>query len=104
MFLAGHDLSPYVSGVTWLDEAITVNRATWPVLTMEWIDGRTLNEYVDFLVSGSNTAALATLAANCRELVALLPRARVGPRLSQTNSAACSRGTVNDRDGNWTAL
>lgn len=73
-YLAGHDLSPYVSGTTWLDGAITVNRATWPVLTMDWIDGRTLNEYVDFLVTGSNTAALATLATRWRELVALLQR------------------------------
>ena len=73
-FLAGHDLSPYVSAATWLDGAIQVNRATWPVLTMDWIDGRTLNEYVDFLVSSSNAAALTTLAANWRELVALLQR------------------------------
>jgi eukaryotic-like serine/threonine-protein kinase len=73
-YLAGHDLSPYVSGTTWLDRAITVNRVTWPVLTMDWIDGRTLNEYVDFLVTGSNTAALTTLAGRWRELVALLQR------------------------------
>src|SRR5215470_209119 len=73
-YLAGHDLSPYVSGTTWLDGAITVNRAPWPVLTMDWIDGRTLNEYVDFLVAGSNAAALATLAGRWRELVALLQR------------------------------
>jgi serine/threonine protein kinase len=73
-YLAGHDLSPYVSGTTWLDGAITVNRAPWPVLTMEWIDGRTLNEYVDFLVTGSNAAALTTLAGRWRELVALLQR------------------------------
>ena len=71
-YLAGQDLSPYVSGTTWLDGAITVNRTTWPVLTMAWIDGRTLNEYVDFLVTGSNAAALATLAGRWRELVALL--------------------------------
>src|SRR5271166_536617 len=71
-YLATQDLSPYVSGTTWLDEAIRVNRATWPVLTMDWIDGRTLNEYVDFLVSSSNAAALTTLAARWRELVALL--------------------------------
>ncbi len=71
-YLAAHDLSPYVSGTTWLDEAIQVNRATWPVLTMDWIDGRTLNEYVDFLVTSSNAAALTTLAAKWRELVALL--------------------------------
>jgi hypothetical protein len=73
-YLAGHDLSPYVSGTTWLDGAITVNRAPWPVLTMDWIDGRTLNEYVDFLVTGSNAAALTTLAGRWRELVALLQR------------------------------
>ena len=73
-YLAAHDLSPYVSGTTWLDGAIQVNRATWPVLTMDWIDGRTLNEYVDFLVASSNAAALATLAAKWRALVALLQR------------------------------
>ena len=71
-YLAENDLSPHVSGATWLDEAIQVNRATWPVLTMDWIDGRTLNEYVDFLVTSSNTAALTTLAAKWRALVALL--------------------------------
>jgi len=71
-YLATQDLSPYVSGTTWLDGAIQVNRATWPVLTMDWIDGRTLNEYVDFLVAASNAAALTTLAAKWRELVALL--------------------------------
>jgi hypothetical protein len=73
-YLAGRNLSPYVSGTTWLDGAITVNRSPWPVLTMDWIDGRTLNEYVDFLVTGSNAAALTTLAGRWRELVALLQR------------------------------
>ena len=71
-YLAAYDLSPYVSGTTWLDGAIQVNRATWPVLTMDWIDGRTLNEYVDFLVTSSNAAALTTLAAKWRALVALM--------------------------------
>ena len=78
VYLAGRDLSPFVSGAIWLDEAITVNRSSWPVLTMEWIDGRTLNEYVDFLVSASNAAALTTLAVNWRELVALLQRSEFG--------------------------
>ena len=71
-YLARHDLSPVVSGTTWLDSAIRVKGATWPVLQMEWIDGRTLNEYVDFLVAGANTVALATLAVRWREMVALL--------------------------------
>ena len=73
-YLAGHDLGASVSGATWIDSAIMVNRATWPVLTMDWIDGRTLNEYVDFLVAGTNAVALTTLAVRWRELIALLQR------------------------------
>ena len=71
-YLAGHNLAPYVEGATWLDGAIKVNGTTWPVLTMTWIDGRTLNEYVDFLVNDSNTAALSMLAVKWRELVSLM--------------------------------
>src|ERR1700689_1903857 len=70
-YLASHDLSPHVSGTIWLEGAIRVNNATWPVLQMGWIDGRTLNEYVDFLVADSNVTALATLAARWRDMVAL---------------------------------
>ena len=71
-YLTSHDLSPHVSGTIWLDSAIRVNNATWPVLQMGWIDGRTLNEYVDFLVADPNVTALATLAGRWREMVALL--------------------------------
>jgi hypothetical protein len=71
-YLAAHNLGPYVEGATWLDGAIKVNGTTWPVLTMTWIDGRTLNEYVDFLVNDSNTAALSMLAVKWRELVLLM--------------------------------
>ncbi len=104
-YLTAQDLSPCVSGTTWLDEAIRVNRATWPVLTMDWIDGRTLNEYVDYLVAGANTAALTTLAAKWRELVALLQnseydiaktRRRDGPCKGYLSSQA-SRPNLLDR-------
>ena len=103
-YLAGHDLSPYVSGTTWLDQAILVNRAAWPVLTMEWIDGRTLNEYVDYLVSGSNAAALATLAIRWRELVALLQRSEFAHGdLQHGNVMVDQEGQLRlvDFDGVW---
>ena len=103
-YLAGHDLSPYVSGTTWLDGAIMVNRLTWPVLTMDWIDGRTLNEYVDYLVSGSNAAALATLAVRWRELVALLQRSEFGHGdLQHGNVMVEQEGQLRlvDFDGVW---
>ncbi len=74
-YLARQDLSPYVSAVTWLDSAIRVNDATWPVLLMDWIDGRNLDHYVDFLLNGSDTTGLAVLARRWRELVRTLQRA-----------------------------
>ena len=80
LYLASHDLSPHVSGTIWLEEAIRVNHATWPVLQMGWIDGRTLNEYVDFLVAGSNVAALTTLAASWREHGRAAAEFQVRPR------------------------
>jgi hypothetical protein len=81
-----------------------VNRVTWPVLTMEWIDGRTLNEYVDFLVTGSNTAALTTLAGRWRELVALLQRSGFGHGdLQHGNVMVDQEGQLRlvDFDGVW---
>lgn len=103
-YLAGHDLSPYVSGTTWLDSAIMVNSATWPVLTMDWIDGRTLNEYVDFLVAGSNGAALTTLAVRWRELITLLQRSEFAHGdLQHGNVMVDQQGRLRlvDFDGVW---
>lgn len=69
VYLARQDLNPYVSAVTWLDSAIRVNDATWPVLLMDWIDGRKLDQYVDFLLKGSDTyrprRARAAVAPAC---------------------------------------
>src|SRR6266851_4772213 len=74
-YLSSRDLTPHVSATTWLDSAIRVNGATWPVLQMEWIDGRTLDQYIEFLADSANTGALATLAVRWRELITLLQRA-----------------------------
>jgi hypothetical protein len=103
-YLTGHDLKPHVSGTTWLDGAIQVNRATWPVLTMDWIDGRTLNEYVDFLVTNSNAAALTTLAAKWRELVTLLQSSEFAHGdLQHGNILVDQEGRIRlvDFDGVW---
>jgi len=74
-FLRSHDLKPYVTATTWIDGAIQVNEASWPVLQMEWIEGRTLDQYVGFLATGSDTAALAMLADRWREMIDVLQRA-----------------------------
>jgi len=48
---------------------------------MGWIDGRTLEEYVRFLVAASNVAALTTLAVRWRELVDLMQKDQFAQRL-----------------------
>ncbi len=103
-YLARTDLSPYVSGTTWLDEAIRVNQATWPVLQMTWIDGRTLNEYVDFLVASRNTVALATLATRWREMIARLQGSQFAHGdLQHGNVMVDQEGQIRlvDFDGVW---
>jgi eukaryotic-like serine/threonine-protein kinase len=103
-FVARHDLGPAVSPVTWIDSAIRVNGASWPVLLMPWIDGRTLNEYVDFLVARSDAAALTVLAAKWQELIALLQRAEFAHGdLQHGNILVDTHGTLRlvDFDGIW---
>jgi eukaryotic-like serine/threonine-protein kinase len=103
-YLASHNLNPYVSSTMWLEEAIKVNGATWPVLQMIWIDGRTLNEYVDYLVANGNTAALTMLAANWRELVKLMQGLEFAHGdLQHANIMVDQAGTLRlvDYDGVW---
>ena len=103
-YLAGHNLDPFVSPTIWLEEAIKVNGATWPVLQMIWIDGRTLNEYVDYLVATRNTTAIAMLAANWRELVNLMQSMEFAHGdLQHANIMVDQAGTLRlvDYDGVW---
>ena len=103
-YLGSHDLKPYVSPATWFDSAIKVNGATWPVLQMVWIEGRTLNEYVAYLVANGNTGALTTLAANWRELVKLMQGVEFAHGdLQHGNVMVDQAGTLRlvDYDGVW---
>lgn len=69
-------LSKYVGAVTWYDREVLVKGARWPVLTMEWIAGQHLNEYVGYLADDGNTAALRTLADRWLALVGDLQQAQ----------------------------
>jgi hypothetical protein len=71
-YVTAHGLTDYVAKVSWFEDAVRVKRASWPVLRMEWIEGRILDEYVGYLVEKSNIAALGMLAAQWRELVKTL--------------------------------
>ncbi|MEU4447678.1 hypothetical protein AB0K14_35750 [Actinosynnema sp. NPDC050801] len=70
-----HGLTDVVALPRWVDDGIRVNRATWPVVRMQWVEGHTLNRHVDGLVGRADTASLAALARSWRELVAVIQRA-----------------------------
>jgi hypothetical protein len=103
-YLANHELTPYVSATTWLDAAIQVNGATWPVLQMEWIDGLTLDMYINDLANGSNGDDIAMLADRWRKLISVLQEAEFAHGdLQHGNVLVDQEGQLRlvDFDGVW---
>ncbi len=95
-----------VAHPTWLDEAIALNGASWPMVRMNWVEGRTLDEYVGHLASGADTAALTALAGTWRGFVGRLQEAdfahgdlQHGNILVDTSRAL----RLVDFDGSWIA-
>jgi hypothetical protein len=95
-----------VAHPTWLDDAIALNDATWPMVRMNWVEGRTLDEYVGHLARGADTAALTALARTWRGFVGRLQEAdfahgdlQHGNILVDTSSAL----RLVDFDGSWIA-
>jgi hypothetical protein len=68
-YVSQHQLTEQVGKVTWHDDAVRVSGATWPVLQMDWIDGRVLDVYMGYLVETGRTDALSALAQRWRSLV-----------------------------------
>lgn len=75
-YVARTQLDRYVSQVRWVDQAVQVKGDQWPVLTMEWIDGRRLNDHVGDLAGSGDTAALRSLAGQWLTLVSDLQEAQ----------------------------
>lgn len=88
----------------WRDDAIAVSGRTWPMVDMQWVEGRTLDEYVDHLVDTGDTAALRKLAAAWRALVARLQNAGFAHGdLQHGNVLVDDSGALRlvDFDGSW---
>lgn len=62
-------LSSQVARSTWQDDAVRIRDRAWPVVRMEWIEGRTLERYVGHLVEQGDTGALGALARAWRKLM-----------------------------------
>jgi hypothetical protein len=65
-------LASLVAMPRWVNDGIRVNDRTWPVVRMQWVDGHTLNKYVEDLVEQRARQALHSLAATWLELVTRL--------------------------------
>lgn len=53
----------------WVDNAIVINGQSWPMVQMQWVNGRTLDQYVASLVEKKNLTTIAQLAAAWRNLI-----------------------------------
>jgi hypothetical protein len=60
----------------WIDDAILVDGRRWPMIQMEWVAGRTLDQHVDELVEAGDRTALQALAGTWRDLVRRAQAAR----------------------------
>jgi hypothetical protein len=69
------DLAGAVALPRWIGDGIRVNGRTWPVVRMQWVEGHTLNQHVEELVSRQDTGSLAALAGSWRDLVNRLQQA-----------------------------
>ncbi|WP_285588740.1 hypothetical protein [Actinomycetospora sp. NBRC 106378] len=53
----------------WHEASIRIRDRSWPIVQMEWIEGRTLDRYVDHLVEEGDRTGLSALATAWRDLV-----------------------------------
>jgi hypothetical protein len=75
-YFTDRGLTRDVATSQWIDDAITVNGRTWPMLQMQWVEGRTLNNYVEHLVETEDTTSILSLADAWRELLRRTQAAR----------------------------
>ncbi|WP_462183643.1 protein kinase family protein, partial [Frankia sp. AgKG'84/4] len=60
----------------WVEQAILVDGRRWPMVQMEWVDGRTLDRHVEDLADAGDRAALTALADSWRDLLRRTQSAR----------------------------
>lgn len=97
-------LNDCVARATWIGDAITVKQATWPVVQMQWVDGRTLDAYVEQLAKTHDALALHNLATMWRNIVDRLQRAEFAHGdLQHGNVLIDTRSALRlvDFDGSW---
>lgn len=97
-------LGPHVATAAWIDQAITVRQQRWPMVEMQWVDGRTLDAYVSYLAGDGHTDALGVLARNWRSLIGTLQSASFAHGDLQHGNVLIdtqSKFRLVDFDGSW---
>lgn len=103
-YFTARGLTDCVAMSRWQDDAIEINGQAWPMLRMQWVEGRILDEYVDFLVESGDTRALAGLAERWRELIGRMQESEFAHGdLQHANVMIQQDGTLRlvDLDGAW---
>ncbi len=93
-----------VAHAQWIDDAIDVNGSTWPMIQMNWVDGRTLDAYVGHLAETANVRALSYLADAWRKFIARVQAAEFAHGdLQHGNVLVDMSSTLRlvDIDGSW---
>ncbi|MGD9531519.1 hypothetical protein [Pseudonocardia sp.] len=102
---AMHQLLDCVASMRWIDDAVEINGRTWPMVQMEWIEGRTLEVHVGDLAKRSDVGALHQLAGQWRDRVGRLQDAEFGHGDLQHGNvlveAESSALRLVDFDGAW---
>jgi len=91
-----------MASAQWIDDAIEVNGGVWPIVTMEWVDGQQLHEYIESNVY--DEAILSRLADAWLTTCATLRASGVTHGdLQHGNVLVDERGAVRliDFDGVW---
>lgn len=103
---ADRGIEDCVAHPTWLDDAISVNGRTWPVVQMDWVEGCNLDTYVSHLAGAANAGALYRLAQIWRELIARLQAAEFAHGDLQHGNVRVDTSSalrLVDFDGSWIA-
>ncbi len=100
----GTGLGDCVAHATWVDDAIVVKGRPWPMVRMDWVQGRTLDAHVGRLAEQGDVDALADLANRWRGLLGRLQKAEFAHGdLQHGNVLVDDAGRLRlvDLDGSW---
>jgi hypothetical protein len=103
-FVVQHGLTDCTAATEWVDDAIVIRQQRWPMVNMEWVEGRSLDAYVEHLVGSGRAEALGALASAWRELIRRMQTAGFAHGdLQHGNVLVDTRGTLQlvDFDGAW---